>query len=96
MRPREKMVPKLDAMSFDLYKKIVVGDLKNQSIKVVINSSVMKYIQDKQKRNDFQNLICSDCDQTNLDKNNLVYKSNLNRVVGQSNSSGFIFKSSIT
>jgi radical SAM protein with 4Fe4S-binding SPASM domain len=81
---------------YDFNKNMIVGDLKNQTIKEVINSSEMKYIQDKHKRNDFDNLICSDCDQTNLDKNNLIYKSNPNRVVGQSNSSDYIFKSSVT
>ena len=53
----------------------------------------MKYIQKKHKENDFTGLICENCDQLNKDDNVLVYKTNPQRVVGQSNSSNYIFKS---
>lgn len=77
---------------FDYNKHLVVGDLNKDTINEVIKSSKMKYIQNKHRNNDFEGLICENCDQTNFDKNNLIYKSNPNKVVGQCNSSKYIFK----
>tara|TARA_A100001234_G_scaffold221557_1_gene238385 strand:+ start:6 stop:914 length:909 start_codon:yes stop_codon:yes gene_type:complete len=78
---------------FDYNKEMVVGDIKNQTISEILNSEKMKYIQKKHKENDFTGLICENCDQLNKDDNVLVYKTNPQRVVGQSNSSNYIFKS---
>lgn len=78
---------------FDYNKEMVVGDINKQSISEILNSKEMKSIQLKHKENDFKDLICENCDQLNKDENVLVYKTNPNRVVGQSNSSNYIFKS---
>ena len=78
---------------FDYNKKMIVGDIKHQSISEILNSDEMKLIQKKHRENDFTGLICENCDQTNKDDNVLVYKTNPDRVVGQSNSSNYVFKS---
>ena len=78
---------------FDFNKDIIVGDLNKQSIVDVLNSKELKYIQEKHKNNDFEDLLCNKCDQTVKDDSVLVYKSNKQRVVGMSNSSLYVFKS---
>lgn len=78
---------------YDYNKEMIVGDIKNQTIEEILTSDEMKKIQEKHKKNDFSNLICANCDQTNKDETVLIYKTNPNRVVGQSNSSNYIFKS---
>jgi radical SAM protein with 4Fe4S-binding SPASM domain len=78
---------------YDYNKQMIVGDLKHQTISEVINSTEMKRIQEKHKNNDFKGLICDDCDQTNKNEKVLIYKSNPHRIVGQSNSSDYIFRS---
>lgn len=76
---------------YDYNKLMTIGDLNNQDINQVLNSSKMKDIQNKHKKNDFKDLICENCDQTNKDDNVLVYKSNSRRVVGQSNSTLYVY-----
>lgn len=78
---------------FDFNKHLTVGNIKNNSITEIINSDKMKIIQNKHLNNDFSDLICFNCDQTIKDDSVLVYKTNMNRVVGQSNSSMYVFKS---
>ena len=78
---------------FDYNKELVVGDIKIQTISEILNSKEMKLIQSKHKENNFKNLICENCDQLNKDENVLIYKTNPDRVVGQSNSSNYVFKS---
>ncbi len=72
---------------FDYNKHMVVGDIKSMTINEIMNSKEMKLIQEKHKKNDFSNLICSGCDQTVLDETVLVYKSNPKRKVGMDNTS---------
>lgn len=76
---------------YDYNKLMTIGDLNNETIFDVLNSKAMKSIQEKHKLNDFSNLICENCDQTNKDDSVLVYKTNPDRVVGQSNSSNYVF-----
>ena len=59
----------------------------------MLNSKEMKSIQQQHKENNFKGLICENCDQLNKDEDVLVYKTNPDRVVGQSNSSNYVFKS---
>jgi len=78
---------------FDYNKEMIVGDIKTQKISEILNSEEMKSIQLKHKENNFKDLICEKCDQLNKDDTVLVYKTNPERVVGQSNSSNYVFKS---
>ena len=66
---------------------MVVGDTKNMTINEIMNSSEMKKIQEKHKKNDFSGLICKDCDQTVHDETVLIYKTNPKRKVGMDNTS---------
>jgi|TARA_Y100000389_G_scaffold205146_1_gene264132 radical SAM protein with 4Fe4S-binding SPASM domain len=78
---------------FDYNKEMIVGDIKTQKISEILNSEEMKSIQLKHEENNFKDLICEKCDQLNKDDTVLVYKTNPERVVGQSNSSNYVFKS---
>ena len=77
---------------YDFNKEMIVGDLNHQSISDVLKSDKIKEIQEKHRNNDFQGLLCDKCDQTVKDDSVLVYKSNPKRVVGQSNSSLYVYK----
>ena len=72
---------------FDYNKLMVVGDTKNMTIDEIMNSSEMKKIQEKHKKNDFSGLICKNCDQTVHDETVLIYKTNPKRKVGMDNTS---------
>ena len=78
---------------FDYNKEMIVGDIKTQKISEILNSEEMKSIQLKHEENNFKDLICEKCDQLNKDDTVIVYKTNPERVVGQSNSSNYVFKS---
>lgn len=67
----------------DINKRLTIGNIKNQTIKEILESDKLKEIQEKHKNNNFSNLICSNCDQTNYNPDNLVYSSNKNRKVGK-------------
>jgi|TARA_Y100000310_G_C20641420_1_gene794139 hypothetical protein len=78
---------------FDFNKELVVGSLKHNTIMEVLDSKEMKHIQEKHLNDDFDGLLCKICDQTVKDDSVLLYKTNSDRVVGQSNSSMYVFKS---
>ena len=77
---------------FDYNKLLTVGSIKDKTITEIMNSDRMKEIQEKHRNNDFQDLICSICDQTVKDESVLLYKTNENRKVGQNNASQWVYK----
>jgi len=77
---------------FDFNKVMTVGTLKDSSIMEAMNSDKMKYLQERHLKNDFSGLPCEVCDQTVHDDSVLIYKTNPERVVGQSNSSMYVFE----
>ncbi len=76
---------------FDFNKILTVGNIRDQSIDDILTSDAMVYIQEKHRNNDFEGLICANCDQTVHDDSVLVYKSSPTRVVGMSNSSKYVY-----
>ncbi len=77
---------------FDYNKLLTVGSIKDKTLTEIMNSDRMKEIQDKHNNNDFQDLICSICDQTVKDDSVLLYNTNPNRKVGQNNASQWVYK----
>lgn len=73
---------KVSPCCWDLNKKLIIGDLNHQVFKEIMDSKELKYIQTKHINNDFEGLICDNCDQTNLDDSNLLY-TNKGRKIGQ-------------
>jgi len=68
---------------WDLNKKLIIGNLNKQTLEEIIESKELKNIQFKHNNNNFENLLCNDCDQTNPpDPNNLIYCSNDKRKIG--------------
>lgn len=67
---------------WDINKRLLIGDMKTQTIAEVFNSDAFKRIQEAHLKNDFTGLICSKCDQTNPDPGVLIYSSNKDRKVG--------------
>lgn len=68
---------------WDINKNLKIGDMRYQSIEEIYGSNLYKFYKTKHKQNNFSNLICENCDQTNPDPTNLIYSSNKNRKVGQ-------------
>ncbi len=74
---------KVSMCCFDLNKKLVIGDIKTQTIKQILNSKALKKIQQAHKIKDFKGYLCENCDQINYDPDVLVYATNKKRKVGQ-------------
>jgi hypothetical protein len=54
-----------------------------QTLEEISISPNLKFVREKHNKNDFTNLVCDICDQTNpLDPDNLIYCSNNTRKVG--------------
>lgn len=68
---------------WDINKRLVIGDMKNQTLQEVLGSTELKRIQEKHSNNEFSNLICEKCDQTNPNPENLLYSTNKTRKVGK-------------
>jgi MoaA/NifB/PqqE/SkfB family radical SAM enzyme len=77
---------------FDYNKLLTVGSIKDKTLTEIMNSDRMKEIQEKHRNNDFQDLICSICDQTVKDDSVLLYKTNESRKVGQNNASQWVYE----
>ncbi len=63
---------------FDFDGKLLLGDLKKQSLKEIFESPMFKKIEQRHRTGDFENsgLICENCDQRNADKSDvMVYNS---------------------
>jgi len=61
----------------------LIGDINNQTLEEIINSKELKFIQEKHKNNDFEGLLCKNCEQTNFNEDNLIYTSNKDRRIGK-------------
>ncbi|KKN73872.1 hypothetical protein LCGC14_0396740 [marine sediment metagenome] len=70
----------------DINKKLVIGDINNQSIVEIFKSEAIKNIRRAHRRCDFKGLLCENCCQTNYNPDVLVYASNKERKVGKLNS----------
>ncbi|MDP7068184.1 MAG: SPASM domain-containing protein [Acidimicrobiales bacterium] len=81
---------------YDFNKVLTVGNIREQSIDEILSGEAMKFIQEKHRNNDFDGLICADCDQTTKDDSVLIYKSNPDRVVGMSNSSMYVYDTPVS
>ncbi len=68
---------------FDINKELIIGDIKTQTIKQVLNSGECKKIQQAHKVKNFKGLLCENCDQINYDPDILLYATNKKRMVGQ-------------
>lgn len=74
---------KVSACCFDINKDLIIGDLKTQTMKQIINSKALKKIQQAHKNKNFKGLLCENCDQINYDPDILLYATNKKRRVGQ-------------
>lgn len=69
---------------FDYNRKLIIGDLKNQTLREVLESKEIEKIREVHKKKNFSesDLLCKSCDQI-FDRNDaLLYASNRNRKVG--------------
>lgn len=74
---------KVSACCFDFNKELLIGDMKTQTIKQILNSKALKKIQQAHKIKNFKGLLCEKCDQINYDPNVLLYATNKKRRVGR-------------
>jgi len=61
--------------SWDINKKLVIGNLNNSSIDEIYHSEEFKYIQHRHSIKKFKGLLCEKCCQTNKKYNGLIYSS---------------------
>ncbi len=57
---------------FDYDGKLLLGDLKSQSLDEIFNSEAFKKILIAHKDGKYENLICEKCDQRNIDKSDIM------------------------
>lgn len=68
---------------FDVNKKIIVGDMKTQTIEEIINSKAYESVRKAHQDGKFKSYLCYNCDQTNPDPSVLLYATNKERRVGK-------------
>lgn len=68
---------------FDINRKLVIGDLKTQTLYDVFHSEAFKKLRKAHQTRSFKGYLCYNCDQTNLDPSVLIYANNKTRKVGQ-------------
>jgi len=68
---------------FDFNEKLLVGDLKKQTIQDILDSDTFKRLIKAHKVKNFKGYLCENCDQINLDPDVLLYASNKERKVGK-------------
>jgi radical SAM protein with 4Fe4S-binding SPASM domain len=68
---------------FDINKKLVIGDMKTQTIEEVLHSESYEEIRKSHRDKNFKGSLCYNCDQTNSDPSVLLYASNKQRSVGK-------------
>jgi radical SAM protein with 4Fe4S-binding SPASM domain len=74
---------KVSMCCFDFNKKLLIGNMKTQTIKQILNSKALKKIQQAHKTKNFKGLLCENCDQINYDPDVLLYATNKKRKIGQ-------------
>lgn len=74
---------KVSMCCFDFNKKLLIGNMKTQTIEQVFNSKAYKKLRQAHKIKDFKGLLCENCDQINYDPDVLLYATNKKREVGQ-------------
>lgn len=68
---------------WDINKRLKIGDMNIQTIGEVMKSDEFKKIQEAHLSNNFEDLICNNCDQVNDNPDSLIYSTNKNRKIGQ-------------
>lgn len=76
---------------WDINERLVIGDLKTQTIEEVFHSDAYKMIRQKHEKNDFQGIYCYHCEQTNPTEDCLIY-TNKNRKICTMTSDSLDFK----
>lgn len=74
---------KVSACCLDINEKLLIGNIKTQTIKEVLNSKALKKIQQNHKIKNFKGYFCENCDQINYNPDILLYATNKKRKVGQ-------------
>ncbi len=74
---------KVSVCCVDFNKKLLIGDMKTQTIKQILNSKALKKIQQAHKIKNFKGTLCENCDQINYDPDVLLYATNKKRKVGR-------------
>lgn len=74
---------KVSPCCFDINKRLIVGDIKTESIKEIYEGEPYQKLRDAHLKNNFTDYICNACDQTNYNPEVLLYSSDKNRKVGQ-------------
>lgn len=72
---------------FDINKRLVIGDMKTQTIYEIFHSEPYLKIKKAHQTKNFEGLLCYNCDQTNPDPSVLLYATNKEREIGKMNSS---------
>jgi len=74
---------KVSACCFDFNKKLLIGDMKTQTIYDILHSEVFEKLQKAHKDKNFKGYLCENCDQINFDPDVLLYATNKKRKVGK-------------
>ena len=70
---------------FDINKKLVIGDMKKQTIYEVFHSEAYRKLKRAHQTKSFKGYLCYNCCQTNCDPSVLLYATNKKRKVGKIN-----------
>lgn len=73
---------------WDIHKQVKLGDMNTQTLEEVYKGEPYRRLREAHRLADFHGYICEHCDQTNFNKDVLIYKSNPLREVGQITSTG--------
>lgn len=68
---------------FDYNNKLLIGDLKTQTIKEILDSNTFKKLKKAHETKNFKGYLCENCDQINFDPDVLLYATNEERKVGK-------------
>lgn len=74
---------KVSGCCFDFNKKLLIGDLRIQTISGVLGSETFEKLKKAHETKEFKGYLCENCDQINLDPDVLLYATNKKRKVGQ-------------
>jgi radical SAM protein with 4Fe4S-binding SPASM domain len=74
---------KVSGCCFDFNKKLLIGDLKTETISDILNSETFEKLKKAHETKEFKGYLCENCDQINFNPDVLLYVSNKKRKVGQ-------------
>lgn len=74
---------KVSACCFDFNKKLLIGDMKTQTIEEILISETFEKLKKAHETKNFKGYLCENCDQINFNPDVLLYATNKERKVGK-------------